>query len=170
LLKGEKMEHESRHYTIKDFLPLIIIFSLIMAITIIQQLYFGWNLRDAMRIFMAAFFIIFGFFKIINLHGFVNAYAMYDLIAQRYRWYGYLYPFLELGLGFAYLFKFFMPLTNMLTLILMLVSATGVFNELRKGKHIVCACLGDVFKLPMTYVTLTEDLLMALMALLMLIF
>lgn len=164
------MEHESARYTIKDFLPLITIFSLIMAITIIQQLYFGWNLRDAMRIFMAAFFIIFGFFKIINLHGFVNAYAMYDLITQQYRWYGYLYPFLELGLGFAYLFKFFILLTNMLTLILMLVSAAGVFNELRKGKHIVCACLGDVFKLPMTYVTLTEDLLMALMALLMLIF
>jgi len=162
------MENESRRYTFKDFLPLILIFSFIILLTIIHQLYFGWNFREALRIFMASFFIIFGFFKIINLYKFVNAYATYDLITKQYRWYGYLYPFLELGLGIAYLFKFNLLLTNILTLVLMLVSAAGVFNALRKGNHIACACLGDVFKVPMTYVTLAEDLLMALMALLML--
>ncbi|HEB41857.1 MAG TPA: hypothetical protein ENI08_02455 [Candidatus Dependentiae bacterium] len=162
------MEHESPRYTVKDFLPLIVIFSLIILLTIIHQLYFGWHFREAIRIFMASFFLIFGFFKIVNIHKFATAYAMYDLITQQYRWYGYLYPFLELGLGIAYLFKFNLLLTNIFTLVLMLVSAAGVFNALRKGNHIVCACLGDVFKVPMTYVTLVEDLLMALMALLML--
>ncbi len=159
-------KHDTRYtLSLKDFLPLVIIFSLIGLITIVHQLYFGWNFHDAMRILMATFFLVFGFFKVINLNGFAKAYGTYDLIAKKYPWYGYLYPFFELGLGFAYLFKLYLPVTNFLTLILMLVSAAGVFNELRKGSHIVCACLGAVFKIPMTYVTLTEDLLMALMAL-----
>jgi hypothetical protein len=46
----------------------------------------------------------------------------------------------------------------------MLVSAAGVARELWKGREIMCACLGVVFKIPMTYVTLLEDLLMAAMA------
>lgn len=167
--KPEQIEHKAPKYELKDFVPLIVIFSLIIAVTVAHQLYYGWNFYEGMRIFMAAFFLIFGFFKILNLNGFVQAYAMYDLIAQRYRWYGYVYPFLELGLAVAYLFSWNLPFTNVFTLVLMLVSAAGVFNELRKGKGIVCGCLGTVFKIPMTYVTLAEDLLMALMAFLMLI-
>ena len=62
------------------------------------------------------------------------------------------------------LFSWNPTLTNWITLVLMLMSAVGVFNELRKGKEIVCACLGTLFKIPMTYVTLVEDLLMAAMA------
>lgn len=160
------MEHEQMPtgYTLNDFLPLIIIASLITAITIAHQWYYGYNMDDAMRIFMASFFLVFGFFKVINLGGFAKAYAMYDIVAQQFPWYGYLYPFLELGLGLAYLFNWRPVLTNWITLIVMLVSAAGVFNELRKGKEIVCACLGALFKIPMTYVTLAEDLLMAAMA------
>lgn len=166
------MEHQNNsvtNYTVKDFLPLIIIFSIILVVTLLSQIYYGWNIQEAMRIFMAAFFLVFGFFKVINLQGFAKAYAEYDLIAKQIFGYGYVYPFLELGLGLAYLLHWNLPLTNIITLILMLVSAAGVFNELRKGKTIVCACLGVVFIVPMTYVTLAEDLIMALMAFIMLI-
>ena len=156
------------NYTFKNFLPLILILSLVVFITLVHQFYYGWYFPEAMRILMASFFLIFGFFKIINLHEFVKAYATYDLITQKYFWYGYLYPFLELGLGIAYFLKLNLQLTNVLTLILMLVSAAGVFNALGRGKHIECACLGNVFKVPMTYVTLAEDLAMALMAFTML--
>ena len=164
------MDHElpSTGYKLRDFLPLIIIFSLIISITLIHQFYYGWNIDEGMRIIMASFFLIFGFFKVINLPGFAAAYSMYDLIAKKFFWYGYIYPFLELGLGTAYLLKWNMFATNIFTLVLMLVSALGVFNELRQHKMITCACIGVVFKIPMTYVTLAEDLIMAVMALVML--
>ncbi len=152
-------------YTLKDFLPLIIIFGTIALITLSHQLYYGWNVKECMRIVMASFFLIFGFFKIINLSGFAKAYSIYDLIANRFYWYGYVYPFLELFLGVAYLLQWRPFEINIFTLILMLISTAGVFNELRKGKPIICACLGAVFKIPMTYVTLAEDLIMAVMAL-----
>lgn len=156
-------------YTIQDFVPLIIIFGLIVLITLGHQFYYGFDLMAGMRIMMAAFFLIFGLFKIINLPGFAEAYSIYDLIAQRFYWYGYIYPFIELFLGMAYLYKCNLFAVNIITLVLMSISAAGVFNELRKGKTIVCACLGAVFKIPMTYVTLAEDLIMAIMALLMLL-
>jgi len=165
LKKGAIMDSKATlTYSFKDFIPLISLFTLIGAITLFQQWWCGWNAKEAMRVIMASFFLIFGFFKVINLSGFVQAYSMYDLVVKQFAWYAYLYPFIELALGCAYLFKWQLPLINWVTLVLMIVSAAGVFNELRKGHQVVCACLGAVFKVPMTYVTLVEDLIMAAMA------
>lgn len=152
----------------RDFIPLITIFVIILGLTIARQLYAGWDLRDAMSDFMGFFFIIFGGFKVINWHGFVQAYRIYDIFAQRSIAYAYAYPLIELSLGAAYLLRLDPFATNLITFVVMLVSSIGVAIELSKGKTIVCACLGDLFKLPMTYVTLLEDLLMAGMALIML--
>jgi hypothetical protein len=154
---------------LKPFIPLIVIVSIILLFTAGMQFSFGETWHDAMRFFMAFFFLIFGFFKVINIKGFAAAYRTYDLIAQRSLWYAYAYPFFELALGFAYLFNLYPFITNVATFILMSISAVGVLMELSKGKEITCACLGVVFKIPMTWVTLAEDLLMAGMALAMIL-
>ncbi len=157
-------------YTIKDFMPLIAIFSLIVLFTLIRQyLHGGWDMMYAMNDIMAGFFLIFGAFKIINLRNFVTAYKKYDLIAMQNTPYAYAYPFIEVILGIAYLFRFMPVLTNIITYALMLISTIGVAIALATGKELMCACLGTVFKLPMTYVTLLEDVLMAGMALGMLL-
>lgn len=162
------MNHNNKSYSFKDFLPLIIIFLLIIAFTLIRQWYMEFNIQNAMYDFMAAFFLIFGFFKIINLAGFAEAYSTYDIVAQRFFAYGYIYPFIEIILGFCYLLRYQLTIANWVTLILMFISSMGVAIELRKQKEITCACLGAVFKIPMTYVTLAEDVIMGLMALYML--
>ncbi len=164
----EKMSH-SAGYSFKDFLPLIILFAIIIGLTTVRQAYVGWNLQGAMSDFMGFFFIIFGTFKIINWAGFVEAYRVYDIIAKRSIVYAYLYPVIELAFGVAYLTRWNPFATNLATVIVMSISAIGVARELAKGKTIICACLGTVFKVPMTYVTLIEDLLMAGMALWMLL-
>jgi hypothetical protein len=53
------------------------------------------------------------------------------------------------------------------TFILMALGAIGVSRALSNKQEIPCACLGVVFTVPMTYVTLGEDILMAVMALAM---
>jgi hypothetical protein len=131
---------------------------------------YGWQLKDAMNDFMGIFFIVFSLFKIYNLHGFAQAYSTYDIIAKRSTVYAYAYPFIELSLGISYLFGLYPIATNVVTFVLMTIGAIGVGIELAQGNHITCACLGAVFKIPMTYVTLLEDLTMAFMALIMLIF
>ncbi len=154
---------------IRDYLPLIVIFALITAFTFLRQFYLGFSFQQGMRDFMGAFFIIFGLFKIINWHGFAQAYATYDIIAKRSKTYAYAYPLFELALGVAYFLNIYPAATNMTTLILMTVSSIGVAIEVAQQKPIICACLGVFFKVPLTYVTLFEDLLMAFMALIMLL-
>ena len=127
---------------------------------------FAWP--RAMSRFMGGFFLAFAFFKLLDVRAFADAYAGYDVIAGRWRAYGYAYPFLELLLGAAYLSGFQPTATNAVTLAVMSVGTVGVVRTLLAGRKIRCACLGAVFNLPMSYVTLAEDALMAAMAAVML--
>ncbi|PZP40703.1 MAG: hypothetical protein DI585_00305 [Pseudomonas fluorescens] len=124
---------------------------------------------EFMRVFMAGFFLTFSFFKFLNLKGFADAYAGYDLLAARWRGYGYVYPFLELALGLAYAFNLEPLVTNAATAVLMAFSLLGVLKALADKKKIRCACLGTVLNLPMTTVTVIEDALMVAMALTMVV-
>lgn len=120
--------------------------------------------------FMAGFFLVFSAFKFLDLSGFADAYARYDLLAQRWRGYGYIYPFLELALGVAYLFRLDPFATNIATIAIMGFSSLGVIRALLDERKLQCACLGTALKLPMSTVTFVEDFGMAVMAALMLLY
>jgi hypothetical protein len=68
----------------------------------------------------------------------------------------------------AYLTNWMPALTNALTLVVMGFSALGVIRAVLSKSQIQCACLGTVFKLPMSTVTIVEDLGMVVMAAVML--
>ena len=118
---------------------------------------------------MAGFFLVFSFFKILDLAGFANSYAMYDVIARRLPVYGFVYPAIELALGLAYTVAPNHVVTSIVTLVVMVVSLVGVVQAVLSKQKIKCACLGAGFNLPMTSVTIIEDSLMAVMAALMLV-
>jgi hypothetical protein len=163
VLRGTTPEKPRR--TLKDFSPLIVIFAVILVLTgFMVWRQSGFEIFYAMRMFEGFFFIIFATFKLLNLKGFADAYGTYDIIAKHSRPYAYAYPFIELALGLGYLFDFQVLLVSVVTLVLMIIGVIGVAREIRKKRQIQCACLGVVFKLPMTWVTLTEDLIMAGMA------
>jgi copper chaperone CopZ len=145
--------------------PLLLIVGFLLLVTLlIHSRVPGRSWHEWMNDFMAGFFLVFSFFKLLNLSAFAQAYRGYDLIAAKSSAYAYAYPFIELALGIAYLIRWNPVATNWITLAVMLVSAAGVLNALRKRQLIECACLGTVFKLPMSKVTLIEDLSMAVMA------
>jgi copper chaperone CopZ len=120
----------------------------------------SWH--EGMRLFMAGFFLVFSFFKLLDIRGFANAYRSYDVVAKAWPTWAYIYPFVELGLGLLYLTNIGPTTTNLATL--SLVGSVGVFRALLQKKRIRCACLGTVLNLPMTKVTLVEDVGMAAMA------
>jgi len=149
--------------------PLILIVAYLAGAVLLIEVASGHVLAHrAMQNFMAGFFLVFSFFKLLDLRGFADAYQMYDVLAQAVPAWALAYPFAELGLGIAYLLGWSLMLTNVITLVLMLVGAIGVFRSLQQRRAIRCACLGTVLKLPMTTVTLVEDLGMAAMAAVML--
>lgn len=154
---------------IRTYAPLFGIISLIVVLTLGTSWYQGFNDQSLMFNFMGFFFLIFGAFKLINLANFAQAYREYDLLAKVVPGYAYLYPVIELVLAAFYLMHTQAAMLHACTLVLMVINALGVFLELQKNRTIVCACLGAVFKVPMTYVSLAEDLLMAVMAAFMLL-
>lgn len=150
--------------------PLILIVGYILGTVIVLAAVAGeWSLHRMMNHFMAGFFLVFSFFKLLDLRGFAIAYRSYDVVARAAPAWGFAYPFIEMALGIAYLVAWQPFVTNTATLIIMLVGAVGVLKALLKKRAIQCACLGTVLNLPMTKVTLVEDLGMAAMAAVMLV-
>ncbi len=169
------IEEEAPKTWFETYRPLLLIFSFITGVSIIKAfhsdifeiIHFSW--MHFMNNFMAGFFVVFSFFKFLNLKAFAESYAMYDLLAMKIPTYGFIYPFIELGLGLAYLTDFQPQFTNIATIVIMGFSSIGVIQSVLDKRKIRCACLGTVFNLPMSTVTIIEDLLMVGMAVLMLI-
>ena len=150
--------------------PLALIITFILGVTALTTFARGpRDLHTFLNDFMAGFFLVFSFFKLLDLRGFANAYQSYDIIARRSRAWALIYPFVELALGVAYLLHWQPVVTNAVTLGLMLVGSVGVINAVRNKQRIRCACLGTALNLPMTTVTIIEDLGMAAMAAIMLL-
>lgn len=150
---------------IETYKPIFLVFGYISMVTLSIQFIretFSW--MDWMRHFMAAFFLTFSFFKLMNLKGFSDSYRMYDIVARKLPLWGSIYAFLELGLGIAYLLNFNPIITNGITCVVMTISIIGVLQSVLNKRQIQCACLGAVFKLPMSTITIIEDALMIAMS------
>lgn len=125
---------------------------------------------DWMRSFMGVFFVVFALFKFIGYEMFTVMFAGYDIVAKRFKPYAYFYPFVELGLGISYLLDLYSGTRDFLTLIVMAVGSVGVIQEIQyRRSGVYCACLGNVIKLPLSTVSLVEDVGMGLMAAIMLL-
>jgi copper chaperone CopZ len=161
---------ETAPITLETYKPLILVFMYILIVVLAMEMIDGaWMWHRVMSHFMAGFFFAFSFFKMLDLRGFASSYAMYDVLAKKLPIYGYIYPFIELGLGVSYLLGFRPILVNTVTLFVMLFSSIGVILAVSNKEKIRCACLGTGFNLPMTTVTIIEDLMMAAMAVIMLL-
>jgi len=150
--------------------PILLIFGYISTITIIvalKQNRVDW--MQGMQTFMAGFFLTFSFFKMLNLKGFAESYSMYDIVTKKVKAWGFVYAFIELALGIAYATAFNPLLTNIVTLAVMTISIIGVLQSVFNKRKIQCACLGAVFNLPMSTVTIIEDALMIAMSAVMLL-
>ncbi|HEY0045467.1 MAG TPA: heavy metal-associated domain-containing protein [Flavobacterium sp.] len=160
---NEAIEHTRSWFT--TYKPILLIFSYILIVTmLVQQTNDQFDFMEWMRHFMAGFFLVFSFFKMLNLKGFTESYVMYDVVARRIPSWAYAYAFIELMLGVAYLINFNPLVTNIATAIVMTVSIIGVLQTVLNKRKIQCACLGAVFNLPMSTVTIIEDGLMIAMS------
>jgi len=150
--------------------PILLIFGYVTAVSLIVSLQNGAvDFMVFMRIFMSGFFLTFSFFKMLNLKAFAESYAMYDIVAKKFNAWGYIYAFIELGLGLSFALNLSPVVVNWVTLIVMTVSILGVLESVLNKKKIQCACLGAVFNLPMSTVTIVEDAIMIAMSAAMLV-
>jgi copper chaperone CopZ len=163
-------EAEEKRSWLSTYRPILLIF---VYITVASAIAAGagssFNLWTGLRIFMSGFFLVFSFFKMLDLNGFADSYSMYDIVAKKFRHWGYIYAFIELFLGLMFAINYQPVVMNYITLVVMLVSITGVLQSVFNKRKIKCACLGAVFNLPMSTVTIIEDALMIAMSIAMII-
>lgn len=147
--------------------PLFLIFAYLFVAGFLLN-YQSWDTTQFMLDFMGLFYIVFSFFKMLDLKGFPSSFAMYDPLARAIPVYGWIYPFIETALGLALLMRFQVEIALWVTLLVLGITTVGVVRALLSKKTIQCACLGTVLKLPMTQATLIENSLMLIMAVMLL--
>ena len=163
-INGDLTVKESK---IKQLKPLFIILGYIFIASILLN-YKNWNSSNAMLDFMGLFYIVFSFFKILDIKGFSLSFRMYDPLAKKAPIYSYIYPFLEVLLGVMFLTRYEVNIALVITVIVLGVTTIGVTQTLLNKRAIKCACLGTTLNLPMTEATFIENALMIIMALILL--
>jgi copper chaperone CopZ len=152
---------------IQQLKPLFLILAYITIASILMN-FKEFNLNIAMMDFMGLFFIVFSFFKFLDIKGFAESFSMYDPLSKALPFYAKIYPFIELGLGLMFLFRWNILVALILTIVILGVTTYGVTRTLISKKQIKCACLGSVLNLPMTEATFIENALMIVMSIVML--
>mgnify|MGYP002281205448 FL=1 len=148
--------------------PLLIIIFYISTASVLLN-YKDWLWSNFMLDFMGLFYIVFSFFKLLDLKGFPDSFRMYDPLAKILPAYGWVYPFIETALGLLFLMRLQVDIALIATLVILGVTTIGVTKTLLDKKSIQCACLGTALKLPMTEATFIENAIMIVMAVFMLL-
>lgn len=157
------MPEEKGPSKLQQLRPLLLIFVYLFAATYLLH-YKEWDTAEAMLDFMGLFYIVFSFFKLLDIKGFPESFRRYDPLAQWIPAYAWIYPFLEVGLGLMFLLRFQIGAALIITLVVLGMTTWGVSRALLDRKRIRCACLGTALKLPMTEATFIENAIMLAMA------
>ena len=165
--QSSSFEIEEEKSKLQQLKPLLLIIFYIASASVLLN-YKNWSWSEFMLDFMGLFYIVFSFFKMLDLKGFPESFRMYDPLAKRVPFYGKVYPFIETALGLMFLMRFEINIALIITLIVLGITTIGVTKTLLDKKSIRCACLGTALKLPMTEATFIENAIMIVMATLML--
>jgi copper chaperone CopZ len=151
-----------------QYYPLFLIAGLITLVSFLTSFhariyaYEHFEVRMFLHNFMTGFFLVFSFFKLLDVKAFAESFQMYDLLAAKLPVYGKIYPFIELGLGLLCLIHFQPNYVYWADIVIMTFGALGVIQSVVDKRKIRCACLGTVFNLPMSTITIIENSLMVL--------
>jgi hypothetical protein len=157
-----------------QYYPLFLIAGLITLVSFLTSFHAGiyaykhFEVRMFLHNFMTGFFLVFSFFKLLDVKAFAESFQMYDLLAAKLPVYGKIYPFIELGLGLLCLVHFQPNYVYWADIVIMTFGALGVIQSVVDKRKIRCACLGTVFNLPMSTITIIENSLMVLIGIILL--
>ncbi len=155
----------------KTYTPVLAIFAmgLLMAIAV-SWASFGTvlTLRTA-EWFIAISMCLLAVQKLRDLASFSNQFLGYDLLAQKWVRYAYLYPFGEALAGILMIAGAFIWLASPIAIFIGTVGAISVFKAVYIDKRdLKCACVGGNSNVPLGFISLTENLMMIAMGIWML--
>ena len=105
-----------------------------------------------------------------DIKAFGTSFKKYDLISSRFDNWIYIYPFCEMIIGISFLLSSPPSLIIFIALILGITGMISIFKTVYLDKlKLNCACIGGYAKTPLGIISFTENLLMAIMSVLILI-
>ncbi len=151
--------------------PVIAIFSvtLLMALAMSWVSPGGFSVVRALELFISFSMCVLGIQKLRDLDGFATGFVQYDLLAQRYVPYATVYAFIETIGGVMMMAGLFTWVVAPVVLLASSIGAASVFKAVYIEKRdLKCACVGGGSKVPLGFISLTENLMMMAMAIWML--
>jgi glutaredoxin len=156
----------------KSYRPVIVLFvvSAMMAMSVSYAFFGNLFTARALSLFIAFSMVILALLKLQNIESFSTMFLNYDLLAQRWVPYSYIYPFAEGLAGMLMISGALNWLSIPVALFIGTVGALSVFKAVYiDQRELKCACVGGDSNVPLGFISLTENLMMIGMALLMLI-
>ncbi|MDG2101545.1 MAG: cation transporter [Dehalococcoidia bacterium] len=152
---------------IKTYKPILLALFFVVLLAVISSIERSFSYKEFFRFYMGYFFIIFSFLKLQNIKQFALSFSKYDPISQKFFKFGIIYPFLELLLGILFILNFLGLTINILTIIIFIPQTIGVIIKLKNNEKISCACVGTSTEIPISNLTILENIIMCLMAIYM---
>ena len=167
-----------RHFGMKvrdpkatSYRPVIALFAMtaLMAMAVSQATFGTPFTGRAIEWFIAISMCALALLKLQDVESFSSMFLGYDLLAKRWVPYSYIYPFAEGAAGVLMLAGVLTWLSAPLALFIGGIGAVSVFKAVYIDKRdIKCACVGGNSRVPLGFVSLTENLMMVGMAVWML--
>jgi glutaredoxin len=119
--------------------------------------------------FISISMILLGMQKLRDIESFTSMFLNYDVLARKWVPYAYVYPWVETGAGILMTGMLLTWLAAPAALFIATVGAWSVFKAVYLDKReLKCACVGGGSNVPLGFVSLTENLMMMGMAIVML--
>ncbi|UWQ22091.1 MauE/DoxX family redox-associated membrane protein [Jannaschia sp. W003] len=155
-----------------SYQPIIALFS-VAALTAVALTWYAFDTLltwQTLGWFVSLSMIFLGLQKLKDIESFSTMFLNYDLLAKRWVPYGYVYPFVETGAGILMTGMMLTWLSAPAALFIGIVGAVSVYKAVYVDKReLKCACVGGDSKVPLGFVSLTENLGMIAMSVIMLV-
>ena len=154
------------------YVPVVAVFSMTapMALAVSRAVYGTPFTGRAAEWFVSSSMCVLALLKLQDIESFSSMFLGYDLLAKRWVRYAYAYPFCEALAGVLMTAGALTWLSVPVALFIGMVGAVSVFKAVYvDGREIKCACVGGSSKVPLGFVSLTENVMMVAMAVWMLV-
>lgn len=150
----EAAEEESE----TSYVPVIAIFSTTALLALATQ--------AGVMGFMGFSLAVLACLKLMDIEGFVRGFEKYDLITRRVPAYGRVYPFAELFAGLGFLSGLLPLATGLVALFVGVSGGVSIVKAVYIDKtDLNCACVGGDSNVPLGIISFTENAMMAVMGL-----
>lgn len=116
-------------------------------------------------IFLGLWLIQFAMIKLFDIDDFAGKFMQYDPFGGKSRFYAYLFPFIQLALGLAYLALYYAQATSVLLLVVALINLIGIYKRYDEAPVFKDVSLSGFLSTPLREAAIIENILMIVMAL-----